>query len=939
MELASKYNPSDVEGKWYQYWIDNKLFHSEPDGREPYTVVIPPPNVTGVLHMGHMLNNTIQDILVRRARMLGKNACWVPGTDHASIATEAKVVKKLAAQGIKKSDLTREEFLRHAWEWTDEHGGIILKQLRKLGASCDWDRTAFTMDEKRSESVIKVFVDLYNKGLIYRGLRMVNWDPKAQTALSNEEVIYKEEKSKLYYLKYYVAGTHPIPPCEGGCTDTAEPQVLPHREDLGGSVIHKDEKGYYAVVATTRPETIMGDTAMCINPKDPKNTWLKGQKVIVPLVGREIPVIEDRYVDIEFGTGCLKVTPAHDTNDYMLGKKHNLETIDIFNPDGTLSPEAGMYVGMDRVEVRKLIAKDLEAAGLLEKVEDYDNKVGYSERNADTAVEPRLCMQWFLRMQHFADIALPPVMNDELKFYPAKYKTTYNNWLENIQDWCISRQLWWGHRIPAYFLPAKAEASPNPSQGGELGSAMTENPLLGRGQGEAFVVATNIEEAVKLAQAIEGYENITAAELRQDEDALDTWFSSWLWPISLFDGINDPDNAELNYYYPTADLVTGPDIIFFWVARMIMAGYEYKGNMPFKNVYFTGIVRDKLGRKMSKSLGNSPDPLDLIAQYGADGVRMGMMLCAPAGNDILFDDSLCEQGRNFNNKIWNAFRLVKGWNVDATIAQPEAARLGCQWFEAMLTKTAIEVDDLMSKYRLSEALMAVYRLFWDEFSSWYLEIVKPAYGCAIDKQTYDATLHYFDALLRLLHPFMPFITEELWQAIEERKDGESIMTQSVKIFADNYDEQLIADIETAKSIISGVRTIRLQKNIAQKEALSLEVVGTHSVSAYNAIIEKMGNLEAINVVETKGDGTSSFMVGTTEYAVPLGSLIDVEAEVAKLQAELTYLEGFLNSVMKKLSNERFVSNAPEAVVAAERKKQADAESKIAAIKESLAKLK
>ena len=896
MELASKYNPTDVEGKWYQYWLDNKLFHSEPDGREPYTVVIPPPNVTGVLHMGHMLNNTIQDILVRRARMLGKNACWVPGTDHASIATEAKVVKKLAEQGIKKSDLTREEFLKHAWEWTDEHGGIILKQLRKLGASCDWDRTAFTMDEKRSQSVIKVFVDLYNKGLIYRGLRMVNWDPKAQTALSNEEVIYKEEKSKLYYLKYYVVG-------------------LENVEAEEGMVIHKDDKGYYAVVATTRPETIMGDTAMCINPKDPKNTWLKGQKVIVPLVGREIPVIEDRYVDIEFGTGCLKVTPAHDTNDYMLGKKHNLETIDIFNPDGTLSPEAGMYVGMDRVEVRKLIAKDLEAAGLLEKVEDYDNKVGYSERNADTAVEPRLCMQWFLRMQHFADIALPPVMNDELKFYPTKYKTTYNNWLENIQDWCISRQLWWGHRIPAFFLPT--------AEGAE----------------EKFVVAETIEEAVALAQQMEGYENITANELRQDEDALDTWFSSWLWPVSLFDGINNPDNAELNYYYPTSDLVTGPDIIFFWVARMIMAGYEYKGDMPFKNVYFTGIVRDKLGRKMSKSLGNSPDPLDLIAQYGADGVRMGMMLCAPAGNDILFDDALCEQGRNFNNKIWNAFRLVKGWNVDATIAQPEAARLGCEWFEAMLTKTALEVDDLMSKYRLSEALMAVYRLFWDEFSSWYLEIVKPAYGCAIDKQTYDATLHYFDALLRLLHPFMPFITEELWQAIEDRKAGESIMTQSVKIFADKYDEQLIADVETAKSIISGVRTIRLQKNIAQKEALSLEVVGTHSVAAYNAIIEKMGNLEAINVVEAKGDGTSSFMVGTTEYAVPLGSLIDVEAEVAKLQAELTYLEGFLNSVMKKLSNERFVSNAPEAVVAAERKKQADAESKIAAIKESLSKLK
>ena len=897
MELASKYNPSDVEGKWYQYWLDNNLFHSEPDGREPYTVVIPPPNVTGVLHMGHMLNNTIQDILVRRARMLGKNACWVPGTDHASIATEAKVVKKLAEQGIKKSDLTREEFLKHAWEWTDEHGGIILKQLRKLGASCDWDRTAFTMDEKRSESVIKVFVDLYNKGLIYRGLRMVNWDPKAQTALSNEEVIYKEEKSKLYYLKYYVVG-------------------LDNVEAAEGMVLHKDDKGYYAVVATTRPETIMGDTAMCINPKDPKNTWLKGQKVIVPLVGREIPVIEDRYVDIEFGTGCLKVTPAHDTNDYMLGKKHNLETIDIFNPDGTLSPEAGMYVGMDRVEVRKLIAKDLEAAGLLEKVEDYDNKVGYSERNADTAVEPRLCMQWFLRMQHFADIALPPVMNDELKFYPTKYKTTYNNWLENIQDWCISRQLWWGHRIPAFFLPT--------AEGAE----------------EKFVVAETIEEAVALAQKMEGYENITAAELRQDEDALDTWFSSWLWPVSLFDGINNPDNAELNYYYPTADLVTGPDIIFFWVARMIMAGYEYKGDMPFKNVYFTGIVRDKLGRKMSKSLGNSPDPLDLIAQYGADGVRMGMMLCAPAGNDILFDDALCEQGRNFNNKIWNAFRLVKGWNVDASIAQPEAARLGCQWFDAMLTKTALEVDDLMSKYRLSEALMAVYRLFWDEFSSWYLEIVKPAYGCAIDKQTYDATLHYFDALLRLLHPFMPFITEELWQAIEERKDGESIMTQSVKIFADSYDEQLIADVETAKSIISGVRTIRLQKNIAQKEALNLEIVNSQfSIlnSQLNAMIMKMGNLEAINVVEAKSDGTSSFMVGTTEYAVPLGSLIDVEAEVAKLQAELTYLEGFLNSVMKKLSNERFVSNAPEAVVAAERKKQADAESKIAAIKENLAK--
>ena len=883
MELPVKYNPLEVEDKWYAYWLKNKYFHSEPDEREPYTIVIPPPNVTGGLHMGHMLNNTIQDVLVRRARMNGKNACWVPGTDHASIATEAKVVAKLKEQGIEKSSLTREEFRKHAWEWKEKHGGIILEQLKKLSASCDWDRTKFTMDEPLSEAVINTFVYFYKKGYIYRGVRMVNWDPQSLTAVSDEEVIRKETQSKLYYLRYFISE-------DGKPSDK------------------------YIVIATTRPETIMGDVAMCINPKDPKNQWLKGKHVIVPKVGRVIPVIEDRYVDIEFGTGCLKVTPAHDTNDYMLGKKHNLETIDIFNPDGTLSPEAGMYIGMDRVEVRKLIAKDLEAAGLLEKVEDYDNKVGYSERNADTAVEPRLCMQWFLRMQHFADIALPPVMNDELKFYPTKYKTTYNNWLENIQDWCISRQLWWGHRIPAFFLPT--------AEGAE----------------EKFVVAETIEEAVELARKMEGYENITASELRQDEDALDTWFSSWLWPVSLFDGINNPDNAELNYYYPTADLVTGPDIIFFWVARMIMAGYEYKGDMPFRNVYFTGIVRDKLGRKMSKSLGNSPDPLDLIAQYGADGVRMGMMLCAPAGNDILFDDALCEQGRNFNNKIWNAFRLVKGWNVDATIAQPEAARLGCEWFDAMLTKTALEVDDLMSKYRLSEALMAVYRLFWDEFSSWYLEIVKPAYGCAIDKQTYDATLHYFDALLRLLHPFMPFITEELWQAIEERKAGESIMTQSVKIFADSYDEQLIADVETAKSIISGVRTIRLQKNIAQKETLALEVVGTHGVAAYNAVIEKMGNLEAINVVEAKSDGTSSFMVGTTEYAVPLGSLIDVEAEVAKLQAELTYLEGFLSSVMKKLSNERFVSNAPEAVVAAERKKQADAESKIAAIKESLAKL-
>ena len=819
MELASKYNPADVEGKWYQYWLDNKLFSSKPDGREPYTVVIPPPNVTGVLHMGHMLNNTIQDILVRRARMMGKNACWVPGTDHASIATEAKVVNKLAQQGIKKTDLTREEFLKHAWAWTEEHGGIILKQLRRLGASCDWDRTAFTMDEKRSQSVIKVFVDLYNKGLIYRGVRMVNWDPKALTALSDEEVIYKEEHSKLYYLRYYVANDD-----------------MSGETGAEGEIIHRDAQGRrYAVVATTRPETIMGDTAMCINPADPKNQWLKGKKVIVPLVGRVIPVIEDSYVDIEFGTGCLKVTPAHDVNDYMLGEKYNLQSIDIFNDNGTISEAAGMYVGMDRFDVREQIEKDLNAAGLLEKVEAYTNKVGFSERT-NVAIEPKLSMQWFLKMQHFADMALPPVMNDELKFYPAKYKNTYRNWLENIKDWCISRQLWWGHRIPAYFLP----------QGG-------------------FVVAETPEEALKLAQEKSGNPSLKLEDLRQDDDCLDTWFSSWLWPISLFDGINNPGNEEIKYYYPTADLVTGPDIIFFWVARMIMAGYEYMGDMPFKNVYFTGIVRDKIGRKMSKSLGNSPDPLDLIDKYGADGVRMGMMLSAPAGNDILFDDALCEQGRNFNNKIWNAFRLVKGWEV-ADIEQPEYARLATEWFDAMLTKTAAEVDDLFGKYRLSEALMAVYKLFWDEFSSWYLEMVKPAYGQPIDKATYEKTLGFFDTLLKLLHPFMPFITEELWQHIYDRKEGESIMTQILNV-AGNYDETIIAQFEAVKEVIGGIRTIRLQKNIAQKEALTLEVVGESPVSKYNAVIAKLCNLSAINAVAAKAEGAAAFMVGTTEYAV------------------------------------------------------------------------
>ena len=891
MELASKYNPADVEGKWYQYWLDHKLFSSKPDGREPYTVVIPPPNVTGVLHMGHMLNNTIQDILVRRARMMGKNACWVPGTDHASIATEAKVVNRLAQQGIKKTDLTREEFLKHAWAWTEEHGGIILKQLRKLGASCDWDRTAFTMDETRSKSVIKVFVDLYNKGLIYRGVRMVNWDPKALTALSDEEVIYKEEHSKLYYLRYYVADDD-----------------MSGETGAEGEIVHRDAQGHrYAVVATTRPETIMGDTAMCINPADPKNQWLKGKKVIVPLVGRVIPVIEDSYVDIEFGTGCLKVTPAHDVNDYMLGEKYNLPSIDIFNDNGTLSEAAGLYVGMDRFDVRAQIEKDLDAAGLLEKVEAYTNKVGFSERT-NVAIEPKLSMQWFLKMQHFADMALPPVMNDELKFYPAKYKNTYRNWLENIKDWCISRQLWWGHRIPAYYLP----------KGG-------------------FVVAETPEQALELAKEKTGDANLKMEDLRQEDDCLDTWFSSWLWPISLFDGINNPGNEEIKYYYPTADLVTGPDIIFFWVARMIMAGYEYMGDMPFRNVYFTGIVRDKIGRKMSKSLGNSPDPLELIEQFGADGVRMGMMLAAPAGNDILFDEALCEQGRNFNNKIWNAFRLVKGWQV-ADIEQPEYAKLATEWFDSMLAKTAEEVNDLFGKYRLSEALMAVYKLFWDEFSSWYLEMVKPAYGQPIDKVTYEKTLAFFETLLKLLHPFMPFITEELWQHIYDRQPGESIMTQTL-VKDMPYNEALIAQFEAVKEVISGIRTIRLQKNIAQKEALALEVTGENPVAGFVSVIAKLCNLSEIKQVEIKSEGAAAFMVGTTEYAVPLGNLINVEEELKKLEADLKYQEGFLQSVMKKLSNEKFVSKAPANVIEMERKKQADAETKIAALKESIAALK
>ena len=896
--LATKYDPKEVEDKWYKYWESHELFKSVPDEREPYCIVIPPPNVTGVLHMGHMLNNTIQDILIRRARMEGKNALWVPGTDHASIATEAKVVKRLAEQGIRKRDLTRDEFLKHAWDWTHEHGGIILQQLRKLGASCDWSRTAFTMDETRSNSVLKVFVDLYDKGYIYRGLRMVNWDPKAQTALSNEEVIYHEEKGHLYYLKYYVDGL----------------ENLDNEEQLRaeGNIIHKDEKGYYAVVATTRPETIMGDTAMCINPKDVKNQWLRGRKVIVPLVGRVINVIEDRYVDIEFGTGCLKVTPAHDPNDYVLGKTHNLETIDIFNADATVSEQSPLYVGMDRMECRKVIVEDLKAAGLMEKVEDYENKVGYSERNSDTAVEPRLCMQWFLKMKHFAEIALPCVQNDELKFHPAKYKNIYKVWLEGIQDWCISRQLWWGHRIPAYFLPTDDEEK------------------------EVYVVALNEEEALEKARKIPGYENIEASQLRRDEDALDTWFSSWLWPISLFDGINNPGNEEIKYYYPTNDLVTAPDIIFFWVARMIMAGYEYMGDMPFRNVYFTGVVRDKLGRKMSKSLGNSPDPLKLIEQFGADGVRMGLMLAAPAGNDILYDDALCEQGRNFNNKIWNAFRLVKGWEV-ADVEQPEASRQAVLWFRHTLNDALATVKDHFSKFRLSDAMMVLYRLFWEEFSAWYLESVKPAFGQPMDRATMTATLEFFDTLLRLLHPFMPFITEELWQHLAERKEGESIMYALIPE-PEQADQALLKAMADVKEIVGGVRNVRKQKNLPNKEQLTLQAVGGLN-NPFEAIIIKLAGLEKIEAVTEKDATAAAFMVGTAEFAVPVAGSIDVEEEIKKLEADLEYTRGFLASVDKKLSNERFVANAPEAVVANERKKKADAESKIATMEQALQQLK
>ena len=873
--VADKYTPQDIESKWYEYWIDNKLFHSEPDAREPYTIVIPPPNVTGMLHMGHMLNNTLQDVLMRRARQKGKNACWVPGTDHASIATEAKVVAKLKAEGIDKASLTREEFLRHAWEWKEKHGGIILKQLRKLGASCDWDRTCFTMDDIRTQSVIKVFVDLYNKGKIYRGVRMVHWDPAAKTALSDEEVIYKESQGKLYYLRYKIEGTD-----------------------------------RYIVVATTRPETILGDTAVCLNPDDERYRDIPADaRVIVPLVGRSIPVIRDSYVDIGFGTGALKVTPAHDVNDYMLGEKYGLESIDIFNDDGTINDKVGLYVGMDRFECRRVIEADLEKAGLMEKVEPYTNNVGYSERTG-VAIEPKLSMQWFMSMEEIAKPATRAVMEDAIKFIPAKYKNTYRHWMENIKDWCISRQLWWGQRIPAYYLP----------KGG-------------------YVVAETAEQALEMARAKTGDATLTASDLRQDEDVLDTWFSSWLWPISVFDGIRNPHNPEIEYYYPTSDLITAPDIIFFWVARMIMAGYEYRGEKPFGNVYFTGIVRDKLGRKMSKQLGNSPDPLDLIAKYGADGMRVAMMLSSSAGNDVMFDEALCEQGRNFGNKIWNAYRLINGWTVDETLTQSDNNALAVEWFRNAFAKALAEIEDNFSSYRISEAFMRIYKLFWDDFSGWYLEMVKPAYGSPADRKTIDATRHYFDMLMRLIHPFMPFVTEEIWQDLAPRAKGESIMYAPAPA-VEQWDEALLARFELVKEAITDIRNVRKQKNIAQKQPLTLKVIVDENYpAAYAPVIVKMGNISAIETVTEKDPAAAAFIVKTTQYFVPLGDNIDREAETKRLTADLEYLEGFLASVMKKLSNERFVNSAPEKVVANERAKKADAEAKIAAIREQLSALK
>ena len=874
MQIADKYTPQSLEAKWYEYWIEHRLFHSEPDAREPYTIVIPPPNVTGMLHMGHMLNNTLQDVLVRRARMSGKNACWVPGMDHASIATEAKVVAMLHEQGIEKSQLTREEFLKHAWEWKEKYGGVILKQLRKLGASCDWERTCFTMDDERTESVLRVFCDLYEKGKIYRGVRMVNWDPSAKTALSDEEVIFKESHGKLYYLRYKVEGS--------------------------------DEA---LIVATTRPETILGDTALCVNPNDPRYQHLPADaRVIVPIVGRSIPVIRDEYVDIEFGTGALKVTPAHDVNDYMLGEKYNLETIDIFNDDGTINDKVGIYVGMDRFELRKQIEKDLLAADLLAKTEDYTNNVGYSERTG-VAIEPKLSMQWFLSMEELAKPATKAVLEDVIRFVPEKYKNTYRHWMENIKDWCISRQLWWGQRIPAYYLP----------KGG-------------------YVVALTVEEALEKARAKTGDQSLTVADLRQDEDVLDTWFSSWLWPISVFDGIRNPENEEIRYYYPTNDLVTGPDIIFFWVARMIMAGYEYRSAEPFRNVYFTGIVRDKIGRKMSKQLGNSPDPLDLIEKYGADGVRLAMLMSSSAGNDVMFDEALCEQGRNFGNKIWNAYRLVNGWTVKEE-PQSENNRLAVAWFEQALGRTLREVEADFRQYRISEACMALYKLFWDEFSGLYLEMVKPAYGEPIDAETMAATKRFFDALMRTLHPFMPFITEEIWQDIAPRQEGESICVAAMPE-AVEADPSIMARFELAHEVISAVRNIRNQKNLPQKEQLTLRVIADENYpQEYAPVLAKMANLKAIELTTEKDAAAAAFIVKTTQYFVPLEGMIDTEAEKKKLAEDLTYYEGFLKSVMAKLSNERFVQNAPEKVVANERAKQADAEAKIAAIKEQLAAMK
>ena len=883
MELASKYDPRQIEEKWYQFWLDKKLFHSEPDHRVPYTVVIPPPNVTGVLHMGHMLNNTIQDVLVRRARMQGKNACWVPGTDHASIATEAKVVKMLADRGIDKRSLSRDEFMKYAWEWKEEHGGIILKQLRKLGASCDWDRTAFTMDEVRYESVIRVFVDLYNKGLIYRGVRMVNWDPQALTAVSDEEVIYKESHGKLFYLRYFVEG-----------------------EDK------------YIVVATTRPETIMGDTAVCVHPEDERYQWLKGKKVVVPGVGRVVPIIMDEYVDREFGTGALKITPAHDINDYNLGMKYNLESIDIFNDNGTLNEHGGKYAGMDRFACRKQIVKDLEEAGLIEKIEDYTNKVGHSERT-DAVIEPKLSAQWFLKMEGIAKRALEVVEDDTIRFHPTKFKNTYRHWLENIKDWCISRQLWWGHRIPAWYLEVNGRVE--------------------------TVVALNEEEARKLAAEKYGY----TGALRQDDDVLDTWFSSWLWPISLFDGIRNPDNPEIKYYYPTADLITAPDIIFFWVARMIMAGEEYRKDVPFHNVYFTGIVRDKLGRKMSKSLGNSPDPIMLIEKYGADGVRMGMLLTAPAGNDLPFDEAICEQGRNFSNKMWNALRLVSGWQIGDQ-QQSKENETSILWMEQRMAQVLEEIEKDFEQYRLSEALMASYKLVWDDFCSWFLEMVKPAYGTPIDRETYEATVSIFSRLMLILHPFMPFVTEEIWHILQGfgKSDEQaafinanySIMNQHMptSVF---FDQRMLDEFDTAREVIAGVRNIRNTRNLSPKESLDVSYIAKDDrfqVSRFEGIIRKLANVGKVEAVSEKPAGALSFMIGTTECFVPMSQNVDKDAELKKLNEELKYAEGFLASVLKKLSNEKFVNGAPAAVIEKERNKQRDAETKIAALKAQIENL-